>query len=106
MGSGSTGSRGSLFYPAIDIVGIDPELAAALVDDFSPTAIDEHDDITTVYFADATHRDRAQQAVAAAAPGARVSPREVDDENWARRSQDSLQPVPVGRRMITPPWLL
>lgn len=89
-------------YPAIDVTDADDEHALAVVDDYSPTAVEEHDGSLTIFFSDSTARDRALEALASALPAARVSPREVDDEDWARRSQAGLGPVTVGRVTITP----
>jgi ribosomal protein L11 methyltransferase len=91
-------------YPALDVTGADADLVMAVVDDFAPSAVDEHDDTLTVYFSDDSLRDQARQAVGRAFPAASLSTREVPDEDWARRSQESLQPITVGRVTVAPPW--
>ena len=91
-------------YPALDVVGIDSDLLAALVDDFSPTAAEQRADRTTFFFADPTSRAQAHAAIAQAWPAASLQSRDVDDEDWARRSQENLTPVTVGRITIAPPW--
>jgi ribosomal protein L11 methyltransferase len=91
-------------YPVLDVRAADSDLALAAVDDCSPAAVEHHGAFFTIYFPDATSRDRAARALASALPGVRVSPREVDDEDWARRSQQNLRPVTVGRITIAPPW--
>jgi ribosomal protein L11 methyltransferase len=40
------------------------------------------------------------------APEATVTPLSVPDEAWAERSQAALQPVRVGRVVLSPPWAL
>lgn len=92
-------------YPALDVSGVDDELLIALVDDFSPTAVDQHDNIVTLFFSDATDRDRAWRELVRVRPDANVRARDVDDEDWARRSQENLTPISVGRITVTPPWL-
>ncbi len=71
----------------------------ALVDDFGPVAVEEHDSVTRVFFAAAADRDAAQRAV-----GRRfdVTSVDVSDEDWAIRSQENLQPVTVGDITIVP----
>lgn len=93
-------------YPALDVRGADSEFVLALVDDYAPSAVEDVDDGVCVYFATAERRDQAQAAVAAAMPDARLSTRDVDDEDWARRSQQNLTPITVGRITITPPWFV
>jgi ribosomal protein L11 methyltransferase len=86
-------------HPAVSIGGADPDLVAALVDDFSPTAIEPRDNDVRVFFA----RDRDRDAALATLGGRfDVAALEVSDEDWALRSQDSLQPVTVGRVTIVP----
>jgi ribosomal protein L11 methyltransferase len=84
-------------WPALDVPGVgDPDLLLALLDDFSPTAVQEHASGIRVFFATADARDRA---IAAVAGGRAV---DVSDEDWARRSQENLAPVVVGRITINP----
>jgi ribosomal protein L11 methyltransferase len=93
-----------LLYPALDVHDADHDRILAIVDDYSPTAVEEHDNFLSVFFATPGARDAARDAVARLWPDVRLECREVDDEDWARRSQDNLQPVTVGRLTICPPW--
>ena len=83
-------------WPALDVrVTVEPGRILALVDDFSPTAAEERGETLRVFFASATARDAAATAV-----GATAVPVDVDDEDWATRSQASLAPVTVGRLTV------
>jgi len=93
-----------MLYPALDIHGVDPELVLAVVDDYAPSAVEELQDGVSIYFGTPSRRDDARQAVAAALPNALLASRDVDDEDWARRSQQNLTPITVGRITVTPPW--
>lgn len=93
-------------YPALDVRGADADLVLALVDDFSPTAVEEIADGVSIFFTSSSRRDDARAAVAAAMPTAALDSREVDDEDWAKRSQENLPPVTVGRITVTPPWFV
>jgi ribosomal protein L11 methyltransferase len=91
-------------YPALDVRDVDADIVLATVDDFSPTAVEETADGVSIFFSTTAARDEALAAVSAAFPAATTAAREVDDEDWARRSQRSLMPVSVGRITVTPPW--
>jgi ribosomal protein L11 methyltransferase len=84
-------------YPALDVRAAVDDLLYAALDDHSPTAIEERAHGVRVFFATTQARDTA-----AAAIGQRfaVSPIEVPDEDWARRSQENLPPIVVGRIRI------
>lgn len=93
-------------WPALDVssdrLGASSDqsdLLLAAVDDFSPTAVEERDDGLRVFFATQAARDAA---LAALVPQFRVSPIEVDDEDWARRSQQNLKSISVGRITVLP----
>jgi len=88
-------------WPAIDVRSGPADLISAIVDDFSPTAIEERAGAIRVFFAESHLRDAAGAALSDA--NYNVQPVEVDDENWARRSQENLQPVTVGRITVAPP---
>jgi ribosomal protein L11 methyltransferase len=102
-------------YPALDVrygaapdVGPLQELLYAELDAFEPLAIHEHDaaDGWRVFFRQPAQRDGARAALAAAF-GDRLldlSAVDVDDGDWARRSQAALTAITAGRITIAPPW--
>jgi len=73
-------------------------MLAAAVDDFSPLALEPRDSDVRVFFATAADRDAARRALTLQYDAAPV---DVPDDDWARRSQENLQPVTVGRITIT-----
>jgi ribosomal protein L11 methyltransferase len=78
----------------LDVAGGETDLLLAILDDFSPTAIEERDGSVRAFFTSADSRDAARAAVS---DRYRAEPIEVSDEDWARRSQENLQPITVGR---------
>ena len=98
-------------YPALEIEILPPYDASlldrlyALLDDFEPAAIhdDEIHDLWRVFFRAPASRDAARAALADVT-GIRVSPVDVPDEDWARRSQEGLKAIEAGGLLIAPPW--
>lgn len=102
-------------YPALDI-RFDPGPGAGALQDqlyaeldaFEPLAIHEHEagDGWRVFFktsrlrADAAH----QLGTAFGNHVLDLSHVDVDDEDWARRSQADLKAIHVGRIAVAPPW--
>jgi len=84
------------------------ELLYAALDDLEPVAIHEAEtaDGWRVFFRSASARDRAAENLRAAFADrlAAILPVDVEDEEWARRSQSGLRAVHVGRLTIAPPW--
>jgi ribosomal protein L11 methyltransferase len=99
-------------WPALDIYvpGCDPQfqdLVVAELDDFHPTAIQEDDDgrKLRVFFSRSDDRDAAERAVATAFDKHLFTqPIDVEDEDWAARTQAALRSVRVGRVIVAPPW--
>jgi ribosomal protein L11 methyltransferase len=95
------------------VPGCDPqlqELVLAELDDYSPTAIQESDEDDPdqrlrAFFTTAEARDQAARALGAAfGKHLFVELTDVDDEDWAERSQAELRAVTVGRITVAPPW--
>jgi len=86
-------------YPALNVRTADADRLAAAVDDYSPTAIELCDDHARVFFATTADRDTAELALASRFE---VDAIDVPDEDWARRSQENLQPVTVGAITVSP----
>src|SRR6185295_12812189 len=55
-----------------------------------------------IFFSTATTRDAACAALNAARYRAEAV--DVDDEDWAKRSQENLKPVTIDRITVAPPW--
>jgi ribosomal protein L11 methyltransferase len=99
-------------WPALDIhlPGCDPELqdlVLAELDEFQPTAIQEQEDARPLraFFTTAEARDRAARALSGAfGHHIFIKSTDVEDENWAARSQAALGPITVGRITVAPPW--
>ena len=84
------------------------ELLYAALDDLEPVAIHESEtgDGLRVFFRAAAARDRAADTLRASF-GDRLTailPVDIEDEEWARRTQSGLRAVRVGRLTIAPPW--
>lgn len=86
----------------------DPDLLLLALDDYQATAVEERDDDpgrgetgrqVRVFFANADHRD---QALAGLPSHYRAQAVDVPDEDWARRSQQQLAPIKVGRITVFP----
>ena len=74
----------------------------AVVDGFGPVAVDELADGARVFFATPETRNAALDALTAAHYKAVAL--EVEDGDWARKSQEGLRAITVGRIVVAPPW--
>jgi len=102
-------------HPALDLTfaagpgaGTFQDMLYAELDEFEPVAIQEHEtaDGWRVFFRTSAERDTARTALASEFGNAllHLTTINVDDEDWARRSQASLTAVRVGRLIVAPPW--
>lgn len=79
-------------------------LQAALLD-HPLVAIEERTaDEWHIVFADADERHAAASAVRLALPSLAIEALEVDDGDWAARSQASVHAIRVGNLTVAPPW--
>jgi ribosomal protein L11 methyltransferase len=106
--------------PALDLRWTGPETASLVdliyvqLDDFEPLALHDRETFeassvvfdSRVFFKTSALRDAAASALldAFATEGLAVDRVDVEDENWAKRSQESLRAVHVGRIVVAPPW--
>jgi ribosomal protein L11 methyltransferase len=99
-------------WPALDIhvPSCDPqlqELVLADLDDFQPTAIEEPNDASPLraFFTSAESRDAAARALARSfGTHLFVESVNIEDEDWAARSQAQLRAIAIGRLVVAPPW--
>lgn len=102
-------------YPALDVrfdpgpgAGALQDLLYAELDAFEPVAIHEYDaaDGWRVFFKTPAQRAGARHALETAFGGhvIDITPVDVEDEDWARRSQADLEAIHVGRITVAPPW--
>jgi ribosomal protein L11 methyltransferase len=101
-------------HPALDIEFLRPadpvlhDRLYVLLDDFGPLGVT--DDVAgerwRVFFREPARRDAAAAAIASAIGPEliRASAISVPDEDWARRSQDTLKAIQAGGLIIAPPW--
>jgi ribosomal protein L11 methyltransferase len=89
-------------WPALEVrVGPDSEPLQVALADYDVAAIDDNAaDLWRVFFHTPAERDRARGDLVAFA----AAPVEIEDEDWAARSQASLRAVRVGRLVVAPPW--
>ena len=95
------------YYPAVEISPLQPdddriEVLIAEVDDEGPTAVEEIPNGVRIFFPTPVARGRAAVRLVALEPDLTCEPVEVSDEDWAERSQSSLEPVRVGRIVVSP----
>ena len=95
-------------WPALEVTFNDPasdELLQAAVSDYQIAAIEEVAPTTwRVFFQSADERNRAAAALASDFPDGSLTSLDVADEDWAARSQASLQAIRVGKIIVAPPW--
>ncbi len=76
----------------------------AHLDNGSLIAIDDLDGDWRAFFGTTGARDEALASLAGTSHAAHARALDVADEGWAERSQAAIQPVTVGRLVVTPPW--
>ena len=88
----------------------DRDRLVALLADYGLVAIQE-DDVARptqwiAHFADTASRDSARQAIHRTREfrDLRLERTEIDDEDWARRTQADLPAIRIGRIVVAPPW--
>jgi len=97
-------------FPALDVAwGPRPDDEAvermlAEIDDERPTAWEARADGVRIFFTSTDDRRRAAIRLTGFESGLTCTPVNVPDEEWAERSQASLDPVRVAGIVVSPPW--
>ena len=96
----------SRIWPALQVSGLsDTDPLQVALTDYDLAAIDETSaDSWRVFFQNETERDRAARELRGRFPALSIATVDVEDEDWAARSQASLRAVQVGRIIVAPPW--
>jgi ribosomal protein L11 methyltransferase len=82
----------------------------ALLADCGLAAIHENDPVNpsqwTIHFTDTPSRDAAVRAIQSAADyrDLKVETTDIEDGDWARKTQADLGPIRIGRIVVAPPW--
>ena len=88
-------------WPALELQQADEDdLVQAFLIDFNLAAVEG----SRFFFHHADDRDRAAAALQANFPSCDARSVDVEDEDWAARSQADLRSVRVGALVISPPW--
>ena len=98
-----------LFFSS-ETTAADRDRLVALLADYGLVAIQE-DDVASptqwiAHFVDTASRDSAGQAIHRIREfhDLRLERTEIDDEDWARRTQADLPAIRIGRIVVAPPW--
>ena len=92
------------------ITAADRDGLVAVLSDFDLISIHEDDPSRplrwTAHFADQNARDRAAIAVGRLESSAHIhiEATEIEDEDWARRTQADLPAIRIGNVIVAPPW--
>lgn len=99
-----------LAFPSLSLHPDLPDRVAVVLDDAGLAAVHEGgsdaDPVWRVFLTDSSQSERvaAQLREAFGEHGCRVAVIEIEDEDWAARTQAHLTHVTVGRLVVAPPW--
>lgn len=95
-------------WPALVVSGLDDASADFFQADLVDFAVDAIDESAPggwrIFFSTAESRDQALAHVRRTYPSSTATSLDVDDEDWAARSQAALRAVRVGSIIVAPPW--
>jgi ribosomal protein L11 methyltransferase len=106
----AAGSPALIIHFTPGTTAADRDRMVALLADYDLVAIQEDElgsPLTwTAHFASAEARTAAAEAIGAIADGdsLRLELAEIEDDDWARRTQAELPAIRVGRIIVAPPW--
>ena len=94
-------------WPALDVGPLrEPDLFQAALLDYDVAAVDETAAPASwrVFFCSDAGRDTAIERLSQQFPDAFIRPLDVEDEDWAKRSQAALRAIRVDDILVAPPW--